>query len=336
MSTGARILLAAVGQNNVTNFPIPVIQKLWELRLLSAKKNLAVTAGIRLSGVSIHPILGSPQHRDFSEWSAARGFPIPCGQSYRFIVSDNGWDTLPTVVTNNPLLVAIDLQKADGYLGPHPLDVDVAHTGATVKTVANHLADFLLDISFANSYLPAKIIQGTLGPTGTLKELFRKKVIFAHQAGHLAEETAPYVSFSALARKSDKFGTEAHLDAFVRLWDEFMLRVISGAQISREQMARTILNYPSYRNQLPERPLLRILEDAPQGICHLVVQKRSMEARTNPKLRNKLDALLTGLDSRGSGGRKFGLSFGDDPPLHAAELAASDAIYLTRVYLGAK
>ncbi|WP_210191785.1 hypothetical protein [Rhizobium leguminosarum] len=335
MGVGERVLLAAIGPENVSLFPSPLLNKIWERKLLPAKIHMANNHGVRLFGLHLIAVVGSPTHRDFSRYAANRGFAVPCGSQFRFVVSDSNWDRLPSLSTTTPLLIAIQLQESVEQPSAHPIDSSHLLTFSSNRKLADDVADFLLDFSFCSGFLPSKILASFL-ETRSMPLLFQRKVEFAFKMGLVQDAAIPYVSFSSLARNGRAFGSATHLSDFCRLWDAFFLDLLNEIDFTREKLLTILLSYPTFKNQISPFRLKEALANLPAGIHHLVVQRRSLEARTNPKLRNKILPIFTVLDVRGKGRKRFGFKSGDTIPTNIRDAVGAEAIYLSRIYVGKK
>lgn len=330
-----RVLLAAVHPNNLSLFPSPLLSRIWEKRLLPAKLYLAKHCGIRLFGLRLVPFVGSPNHRDFEKYATDRGFSIPCSDKFRFILSDGAWDRLPPLSSTSPLLIAIQLQSTSQAPVAHPLDEAHLLAYSSNRKLVDDISDFLLDFSFCSGFLPSRIL-ACFFSKNTMRDLFKRKVEFAYKRGLLDGSDVPYVSFSSLARQSRSFGSALHLSQFCALWDAFLLEIVDEISFTRSDLLKALASYPTYRNQISPARLKQVIDKTPSGINQLIVQRKSLSARTNPRYRNRILPIFSSLNIKGTGRKRFGVRVGGSIDVAIRDAVESEALYLSRIYVGTK
>lgn len=327
-------MVAAVSAERVLSFPSAAVRRIWDRYLLPAKRALASPYGIRLAGVEVRVDLGSPSHRRFGEILVDRGFKLPAHRAVRFLVSDNGWDSIPEKSSDNPLMILVAIGEAlsrwSGHLDnpAHPL-LDVNE-----ESLPRCLADVALDLSLANSHFYDQIISKWSLTHGGINEFFNAKAKFARAARGIKETPLPYVPLSWIARQEGDFGTQGHLKGFVDNWDDFLFDLDADAPILREHTCAAICRYPNFGGQLSPDLIRQAIERLDKGSHVLFVQRKSMKMRESPSYRNEAHAAYSSMTIRGNGGKPFGFFDGTLLPEPAKRLVDKGAAYALRIFVG--
>lgn len=327
-----RVAVGAIASDKALTFPSAAIAKIWEAKLLPLKKQLSCKFGIRMTGVTIRPDIGSPSHRKFSEILQERGYDIPLGHGVRFLVSDGGWEDIPELAPENPLMILVEISTGDeGWLveTKAPMMPKLRTTEANLPSA---LADVALDLSVANSFYFTKFRTDWSGSTMPLERFLSLKAYFAAEK-YGTEKELPYIAFSALARKNSKFGSDAHLTNFVQLYDEFFQFLSERSAISKNQTRDAICGYPNFGGQLSPTRVEQALAEAGAGQAILIVERKSPHFQSKKFSRDILSS-FSQADIRGRGGKLFGFYNQKELPKKVQTVVENGAAYALRVFVG--
>lgn len=334
MSNNLRHLVAAVTAERALTFPSAAVGRIWHRYLLPAKQSLASPFGVRLSGVELKVNFGSPSHRRFGDILIDRGFKLPAHQAIRFLVSDQGWDSIPEKSNENPLMILVDISDSTADWSSLAGAPEQPLLIVNEENLTTCLADVALDLSLANSHFYSQIISHWADANGGIGQFFKAKAKFALEAKEGTEHPVPYVPLSWIAREGGIFGSVAHQSKFVECWDNFLLALDADAPIKRAATCEAICRYPNFGGQLSPELVNRAVGSLAKGSHVLFVERRSTKMRDSPSYRNEVHAVFSSINVRGGGGKPFGFFEGSSLPKPAQRLVEKGAAYALRIFAG--
>ncbi|MBL1242728.1 MAG: hypothetical protein COB13_012825 [OCS116 cluster bacterium] len=303
-----RLGTSRFSRENADLAPLFEFNSAWEKVLRPLKKNKFIDEfGLSLSG-----IIFKYQHRDTDDWDFNVYAPNSGDQEQlhmaaRFIISDKPIQSLPILNDNHKLLVAVEFDGRPSW-SAHQRNDKVCRAGVAEQDFKGLVFDTLLDLSFANSFVPDFIFKSMGHDVPTI---LRKKTKFllskypAESKSIGLNENSPYVSFSNFSRKGGVFGMNEHLENFVSVWGEFfgyLIEDLSKAEI----YTKLLLKHPKFGQQLPVKALTKCIENAAPGQYMFVLRKGS-KTNVSDSVKGRMYSLFSNLDYRKTGKCEFGL-----------------------------
>ncbi|MCA8902211.1 MAG: hypothetical protein KDA53_13300 [Hyphomonas sp.] len=342
--TEFRVVVSGFHRANEHLMPHSALKDVWLRRLFPLKKPVFVDRyGVSLMGIELKHLPVIDDTKDFELICSENGLGSPLNRSVRILVSDGPISKLPITSPEHDALIAIQVGQPESWRS-HNLNQKVTQVEIPSNDIKYTIIDILLDFSFANSFTPQFVFSRTI-PNRT--DLFRKKVQFAlDRFQDLSSKlglvkSSPYVSFSALARIGNKFGSDGHIETFVKIWDEFFASIV-GESNSRSLTADMICNYPKIGKQLSPDAVATLLAGASTG-THLFLARRRSKERASSDVQGRLHALFSSLPHRGTGVRETGLlpigrfdSLQESLLEQVERLANEGYLYVIRVHVRAE
>jgi hypothetical protein len=311
--------------------PESALASLWDRRIKPIKDKLAIQSGIRLYGIKIKSEVRTIGQGRWQSLLTEAGLPNNAAKSVRFVLSAFGWENISQISIASDLFHCIELVDGDQEISRAMPQGGAVVSQVKYDALLDFVSDAILDMSYANGYWPQKLLVDPSTNSLEIVWLSAQKAKFASERGYITGDNLKYACFSSIARGDSKFGSEDHLNRFVEIWDDFILEMLGTAQISESSSLKLLAKYPSWNNRVSEQSLADVLSKQTVPVAVLLVERRSLNARTNPKFRNVVNGIKSKLAFSNRRGPFVGLFNGAILPSEIAQCIDSKVFYALRV-----